>query len=168
MYSKIMHKLSFLLFLTLSINTFANDDFDCHSANDELGDSVHWAAMSMDLFDKKRYEQAVKTVDACLELFSYAAVVMQKDFNTKNKKAPRSGKVKKQEKKKIHANWAVNDVSAALWAKARSLEAMGDTELAKIAYSQCIFLTHGRAWDPKGWFWVPAKDCIQRGRKLIK
>ena len=33
------------------------------------------------------------------------------------------------------------------------LEEMGNIELAKIAYSQCIFLTHGRAWDPKGWFW---------------
>ena len=93
---------------------------------------------------------------------------MQKDFNAKNSKAPPSGKVNRKEKKKIYANWAVNDVSVALWAKARSLEEMGNIELAKIAYSQCIFLSHGRAWDPKGWFWVPADDCAKRGRKLIE
>ena len=166
-----MHKITVFLLLTVSINIFANDkydSFDCHSTNSELGDSAHWAAASIDLFAKKKYEQAINTVDACFAIFSYDAVVMQKDFNAKKAKAPPSGKVSRIEKKKIHANWAVNDVSVALWTKARSLEKMGDIERAKIAYSQCIFLTHGRAWDPKGWFWAPASDCIRRGRKLIK
>ena len=165
-----MHKITFFFFLTLSINIFANDNdkYDCYSTNPKLGDSAHWAATSIDLFAKNKYEQAVNTVDACFELFSYAAVVMQKDFNAKNTKEPPSGKVSIKEKKKIRANWAVNDVSVALWTKARSLEKMGDIERAKIAYSQCIFLTHGRAWDPKGWFWAPASDCIRKGRKLIK
>ena len=163
-----MYKIIFSFFLIISINSFANDNFDCHPTNSELGDSAHWAATSIDLFAKNKYEQAVKTVDACFELFSYAAVVMQKDFNAKTADVPPSGKVSRKEKKKIHANWAVNDVSVALWTKARSLEKMGELELAKVAYLQCIFLTHGRAWDPKGWFWAPASDCIRKGRKLIK
>ncbi len=95
-------------------------------------------------------------------------LLCKKSSMRKKAKAPPSGKVSRKEKKKIHANWAVNDVSVALWTKARSLEKMGDIALAKIAYSQCIFLTHGRAWDPKGWFWAPASDCIRKGRKLIK
>ncbi len=163
-----MHKIIIFLFLTFSIHSFANDNFDCHSTNSELADSANWAATSIDLFARRKYEQAVKTVDACFELFSYAAVVMQEDFNAKKVKSPPSGKVSRKQKKKIHANWAVNDVSVALWTKARSLEKMGDIELAKSAYSQCIFLTHGRAWDPKGWFWAPASDCIRKGLKLIK
>ena len=166
-----MYKITLFLLLTVSINIFANDkhdSFDCHSTNSELGDSAHWAATSIGLFAEDKYEQAVNIVDACLAIFSYDAVVMQKGFNAKKAKAPPSGKVSRKEKKKIHANWAVNDVSVALWAKARSLEKMGDIERAKIAYSQCIFLTHGRAWDPKGWFWAPASDCIRRGRKLIE
>ena len=114
------------------------------------------------------YKEAVSVVDACFSKFSYDAVVMQKKFNNKNTKFPASGRVSRKEKEKIHENWAVNDVSVALWSKARSLEEMGDIELAKITYSQCIFLTHGRAWDPKGWFWVPASDCADRGRKLIQ
>ena len=161
-----MSRFTFFLCITFSINIFADDNFDCHSTNPELGDSAHWAATSLDLFAKNKYEQAVNTVDACFEIFSVDAVVMQKGFNAENTKLPPSGRVSRSTKEKIHDNWAVNDVSVALWAKARSLDKMGDIEQAKIAYAQCIFLTHGRAWDPKGWFWAPASDCIQRGRKL--
>ena len=39
---------------------------------------------------------------------------------------------------------------------------------AKNSYAKCIFLMHGRAWDPKGWFWSPALDCAKRGKRLIK
>jgi hypothetical protein len=93
---------------------------------------------------------------------------MQKKFNATNTRLPPDGRVSRKEKKKIQANWAVNDVSLALWTKARSLEEIGEIELSKIAYSQCIFLSHGMAWDPQGWFWSPASDCIQRGQKLIR
>ena len=86
----------------LPINSFANDTVDCHSANSDVGDSAYWAEKSIDLFAKNKFEQAVKTVDACFGLFSYAAVVMQKDFNAKNSKAPPSGKVNRKEKKKIY------------------------------------------------------------------
>ena len=166
-----MYKINFFLALAISINIYANnnyENFECYSTDPELGDSAHWAATSIDLFDKNKYKEAVSVVDACFSKFSYDAVVMQKKFNAQNAKFPPSGRVSRKEREKIHENWAVNDVSVALWSKARSLEEMGDIELAKITYSQCIFLTHGRAWDPKGWFWVPASDCADRGRKLIQ
>ena len=163
-----MYKLSLLLFITVSFNSFADDNFNCYSTDGELRDSARWAATSLDLFAQNNYEQVVNTVDACFKEFSYDAVVMQKDFNAKKTKFPPSGKVSDREKKKIHANWAVNDVSVALWAKARSLEKLGNLESAGVAYSQCIFLTHGRAWDPKGWFWVPASDCVRRAKNLIE
>ena len=170
-YNEIMYKLNSILFVIISINIIANDNyenFECYSTNPELGDSAHWAATSIDLFDKSKYKEAVSVVDACFSKFSYDAVVMLKEYNDKNTKFPHSGRVSRKEREKIHENWAVNDVSVALWSKARSLEEMGDIELAKISYSQCIFLTHGRAWDPKGWFWVPASDCADRGQKLIQ
>ncbi|MDG1307009.1 MAG: hypothetical protein P8P22_02575 [Porticoccaceae bacterium] len=163
-----MRKITFLYLVAFSINSFASDNIDCHSTDPELGDSAQWASKAIDLFAKNKHEQSIKTVDACFKLFSPAAVVMQKDLNAKKMKAPSVGKVNFKEKKKIDANWAVNDVSVALWAKARSHEKMGDIDLAAIIYSQCIFLSHGRAWDPKGWFWSPASDCIRRGRNLFK
>ena len=165
-----MYKINFIIGLVISINIFANNDyenFECYSTDSELSDSAYWATTSIDLFDKNKYREAVSIVDACFSIFSYEAVVMQKKFNAQNAKFPPSGRVSRKEKEKIHDNWAVNDVSVALWSKARSLEEMGNIDLAKIAYSQCIFLTHGRAWDPKGWFWVPASDCAKRARKLL-
>jgi len=55
----------------------------------------------------------------------------------------------------------------ALWAKARSLHELGKIKEAETAYAQCLFLTHGRAWDPGGWFWNPSSDCIKYAIKLL-
>jgi len=93
---------------------------------------------------------------------------MQNRFNSENKRLPPSGRVSRKEKEKIHSNWAVNDVSIAIWAKARSLDVLEKKELAMKAYSQCIFLTHGRAWDPNGWFWSPSADCAKKAKKYLK
>ena len=81
---------------------------------------------------------------------------------------PRTGKVSDTTKKKIEQNYLMNDVSMALWAKASSLHKLGDIESAKETYSQCIYMTCGRAWDPKGWYWSPAQDCAKKVRKLLK
>ena len=155
-----------ILIITFSIN-FQLAGFDCFSTDPELNDSAFWASKAIDLFAKKEYEESIITVDACFVIFSPEAVIMQNRFNSENKRLPPSGRVSRKEKEKIHSNWAVNDVSIAIWAKARSLDELGKKELAMKAYSQCIFLTHGRAWDPNGWFWIPASDCIKRGKKLL-
>jgi hypothetical protein len=156
-----------LLLVSLFIINFHLNSFDCFSQDPELNDSAYWASIAIDLFAKKEYEESIKTVDACFNFFSKEAVIMQNKFTSQNKRLPPSGRVSKKEKDRIHENWAVNDVSVALWAKARSLDEIGKKNLAKKAYAQCIFLTYGRAWDPNGWFWVPASDCAKRGRKLL-
>jgi hypothetical protein len=28
-------------------------------------------------------------------------------------------------------------------------------------------MSHGRAWDPNGWFWSPSNDCAKRAKKLL-
>ena len=155
-----------ILIISFSIN-FQLAGFDCFSTDPELNDSAFWASKAIDLFAKKEYEESIITVDACFDIFSPEAVIMQNRLNSENKRLPPSGRVSRKEKEKIHSNWAVNDVSIAIWAKARSLDELGKKELAMKAYSQCIFLTHGRAWDPNGWFWIPASDCIKRGKKLL-
>ena len=48
----------------------------------------------------------------------------------------------------------MNDVSTALWAKARSQHQLGDIEQAKVTYGRCVYMACGRAWDPKGGFGV--------------
>ena len=155
-----------ILIIIFSIN-LQLASFDCFSTDPKLSDSAFWASKAIDLFAKKQYEESIITVDACFDIFSPEAVIMQNEFTAQNKRFPPSGRVSKKEKDRIHENWAVNDVSVALWAKARSLDEIGKKDLAKKAYAQCIFLTYGRAWDPNGWFWSPAGDCVKRGRKLL-
>jgi hypothetical protein len=67
----------------------------------------------------------------------------------------------------------MNDVSMALWTKARSLDELGLDIYAMEAYVECINMTHGRIWDsggyePQGWFWSPAEDCADRAQKYLK
>ena len=72
-----------------------------------------------------------------------------------------------QKERKIEKNWLMNDVSTALWAKARSLHKLDEIELAKTSYGRCVYMSCGRTWDPQGWFWSPAKDCAKYARDLL-
>jgi tetratricopeptide (TPR) repeat protein len=144
-----------------------NENSPCVSNNAELGDSAFWANTSLALYAQDKYLEAIKTVDACFNLWAGGAVTLQQTFNSQKEKLPPLGDFTPSEKKAIQENYLLNDVATALWVKARSLEEIGEIELAKKSYSNCIYLTHGRAWDPKGWFWSPSEDCIKRGRKLL-
>ena len=86
---------------------------------------------------------------------------------------PKVGKVTPKQKKAIQENFLMNDVSMALWTKARSLDELGLDIYAMEAYVECINMTHGRIWDSevmslKRWFWSPAEDCANRGTKIFK
>ena len=152
----------------------AEDDADdaeptnyCVSADPALGDTAYWAISAVELFSKKQFEDAVTVVDACFDKWGPEGGHQQKALHDDRTKCPGTGKVSKKHKKKIEANGLINDVSLALWAKARSLHELDQIEAAKQAYAQCIYMTCGRAWDPNGWYWSPAEDCAEFGRKLL-
>ena len=169
-YNETMYKINFFLALAILINIYANDDyenFECYSTDPELGDSAFWAITAIELYDKKKYQDAVNVVDACFQLWAPEAGNLQKKKYENNVKQPSLGKVDWREKKKIQENYLLNDVSMALWAKAVSLEMLEKNEILKKAYSQCIYMSHGRAWDPNGWFWSPSNDCAKRAKKLL-
>ena len=94
-------------------------------------------------------------------------VINRSAYTTKVKSVLERAKYQIKPKLRFKKNYLMNDVSMALWAKARSLHALGKDELAKQAYGQCIFMTCGRAWDPKGWFWSPAEDCAEQVQDLL-
>ena len=160
-----MKKFIFLSIFTINLEL---SGFECYSKDSELSDSSYWASSAIDLFANQKYRESIDVVDACFDTFSSEAVIMQNNFNKNNIKQPPEGRVSRKIREEIHKNWAVNDVSVALWSKARSLEEIGMIDQAKNTYAKCIFLIHGRAWDPKGWFWSPALDCVKRGKKYIK
>jgi hypothetical protein len=143
-------------------------DQACISTDPNTSDSAAWAISAVELFASEQYADAVTTVDACFVHWGPTAGQQQKELHDKGTRCPPVGKVSKRVKKKIDANGLLNDVSMALWAKARSLHELDRTEPAKQAYAQCIYMTCGRAWDPQGWFWSPAQDCAEHARKLLK
>ena len=149
--------------------TASNADIDpCVSDSSDLGDSAAWAVRAITQYADGQHQAAVTTVDACFDIWAPEAGQSQKAMFDAGEKCPRTGRVSKKTKANIQENYLMNDVSMALWAKARSLHELGDIELAKEAYGQCVYMACGRAWDPKGWFWSPAEDCAKFARKLLK
>ena len=140
----------------------------CVSRSAELGDSASWANAAVAQYADGDYEAAVTTVDACFGIWGAKAGQQQKKLHEEGAKCPRTGRVSARAKAKIHENYLMNDVSTALWAKARSQHQLGDIEQAKVTYGRCVYMACGRAWDPKGWFWSPAQDCATFARKLLK
>jgi len=139
----------------------------CVSADENIGDSAFWASTAVQYFANQEYEMAISTVDACFDLWAPDAGHQQKKMNNKGQACPPVGKVKARTKRKIEKNFLVNDVSMALWAKARSLHESQGANAAIESYSQCVYMACGRAWDPKGWFWSPAEDCANKVSSLI-
>ena len=140
----------------------------CVSSSAELGDSAFWANTAVAQYADGDYEAAVTTVDACFGIWGAKAGQQQKKLHEEGAKCPRTGRVSARAKAKIHENYLMNDVSTALWAKARSQHELGDIEQAKVTYGRCVYMACGRAWDPNGWFWSPAEDCATFARELLK
>ena len=140
----------------------------CVSADPALGDTAYWAITAVELFAAEKYSESIEVVDACFGLWGAAGGQQQKELHDSGAKCPAVGKVSSRDQRKIEANGIVNDVAFALWAKARSQHELGEIEAAKQTYAQCIYMTCGRAWDPKGWYWSPAEDCAKYGKKLLK
>ena len=164
------HILLILLFSFYSFNLYANPA--CFSNNGKLGDSAYWSITAIELFDQKKYEEAVAVVDLCFDIWGPEAKESQKKMHNDKVPYPKVGKVTPKQKKAIQENFLINDVSMALWTKAISLDKLGLDVYAVEAYVECINMTHGRIWDsggyePNGWFWSPAEDCADRAKKFL-
>ena len=167
--------LGMITFMALTSNMiFANSSMSdlvqknsCISMSPELGDSAYWAVTAIEQFAAKKFSKAIETVDMCFGQWGPEAGQKQKVMNRKNKVCPATGKVSSRKKRKIDKNYLMNDVSMALWAKARSQHELGQLDSAIKTYGQCVYMACGRAWDPKGWFWSPALDCAEQVRELI-
>ena len=165
------YKLLTLLLSFCSSSLLANPA--CFSNNEKLGDSAYWSITAIELFDQKRYEEAVAVVDLCFDIWGPEAKKIQKEMHDNKMPYPKVGKVTTKQKKAIQENYLVNDVSMALWTKAIPLDRLDLDNYAIGAYAECINMTHGRIWDsggyePNGWFWSPAEDCADRVKKLLK
>ena len=168
---KFPSSLLFLLIL-LPIYSFADNGLldnsnPCVSNDPEMGDSAAWAVGAMKLYEEKKFIDAINRVNSCFNIWGPEAGQKQKIIHDKGKSCPKIGKVSSREKRKIDKNYLMNDVSVALWVKARSLHELNEIELAKKSYGRCVYMTCGRSWDRNGWFWSPANDCASYARELV-
>lgn len=77
-----------------------------------------------------------------------------------------SAPVPAEEKDKVMALWALNDVGTGLFILGQALERSGDKTGALEAYKFLAEkLPYARCWDSKGWFWSPADAA--RGRVKV-
>ena len=67
-----------LIFSFYSSNIIANPA--CFSNNEKLGDSAYWSITAIELFDQKRYEEAVAVVDLCFDIWGPEAKQIQKEI----------------------------------------------------------------------------------------
>ena len=161
-------KLFIIVLASLDISAFSNNEQSfCFSTDPELGDSAYWASAAINFYNSGQNKKAISIVDSCFEYYVEDALYQQSQLKKAKTLSPPIGRVDFREKEKVFANYAVNDVSMALWTKAVSAEKLGEIEIAMDAYSKCIYLDYGRAWDPEGWFWSPSADCAKRGKRLI-
>ena len=122
------------------------------STDSKLGDSAFWAVHAVELFADKEYVNSIAVVDTCFNQWAPEAGQNQRSLHEKGTDCRPTGKVNRTVKRNIADNYLMNDVSMALWAKARPLNKLKRIESAKKAYNQCVYKACGRAWDPKGWF----------------
>ena len=85
-----------LLFSFYSSIAFANPA--CFSNNEKLGDSAYWSITAIELFDQKRYEDAVAVVDLCFDIWGPEAQKIQKESLLEiNKSVKKSLEVEKNQ-----------------------------------------------------------------------
>lgn len=104
------------------------------------------------------FDQAIKLAQECVNKWEAEAITQQNALSGE----PPNGIVTEEEKKEIFAHWALNDVGTAYFIIAEASLKNGKTNEAKLAYEKVKKFPFARTWDPKGWFWSPAKEASKR------
>ncbi len=98
-------------------------------------------------------EGVLAYTNKCLELYSDPAKEMQSKLTD----------YLKGTNEEIHALWALNDVSTALFIQGEAYRKADKKDEAKAAYEKLINeYTYGQSWDPQGWFWKPAEAAKEK------
>lgn len=138
-----IHRRLYLLFLTVVFVAVGQ------ARAEERCLSNAWKA-----YNEREFGHAIEFADSCIEEFGTQALAQE----TRVKAAPPCGKVNDQEKALIHRRGLLNDVATAAWIKTKSAEALGQDAVSTQAYTLVCEFSHGRTWDPRGWFWSPCSS----------
>ena len=119
--------------------------------------SAAWLA-----FGANDFARARSLAQECVDRWKNEAVRQQAVLT----QAPPKGTVSEADKNVILANWALNYVASAYYIIGQSAEKQAKIDEAKAAYKKVQTFPYARAWDPKGFFWVPADSASDNLTRL--
>lgn len=138
--------------------------------NEELTTSA-W-----DAYKGGQFEEAIRRADECLKLFDSDARSLQDELKEKKTPSPKIGKTSDSERDEILGRGPLNDVATCFFIKGETYSKMAEwatgaehvrlLAAAKKAYEEAAHFTYARCWDPRGWFWDPARTANNRLRSL--
>jgi hypothetical protein len=135
-------------------------------AGEQVPLNVELTSGAWDALNGREYVKAIALADSCVSEFSGMAEIEQAKLDSLKVPVPPEGSVTQEVKQEILSRGILNDVATCLFIKGRALEALNRKDEARKAYSAALSLPYARCWDPKGWFWSPAKAAQGRLRIL--
>jgi len=119
-------------------------------------------------FNTQDYGLSIARANACITQYESFAAAEQQQLRARGLSPPPVGAVPDAVRAEILNRGPLNDVATCWFIKARALEALGETESARRAYTEATRYIHARAWDPRGWFWSPSEAARERLAALGK
>lgn len=133
---------------------------------DELPLNSQLARTAWQALDGGNLERAIALTDSCIAEFGGQAEVEQGRLDSLGVSEPPEGGVSDATKAEIFSHGILNDVGTCHFIRATAFEKSGRNEDACEAYRAAARFHHARCWDPKGWFWSPAKAAVGKLRSL--
>jgi tetratricopeptide (TPR) repeat protein len=138
-----------------SVASGAKDQINAIETGVDFGDmtSATITGKAWEALGAGKYKDVDIYVDKCIQMYGSKAKEMQAAL----KEAIDPGK-NNENKDKIFAQWALNDVATCLFIKAKSRYNEGKNDEAKKIFQQIMSdYPFAQTWDPQGWFWKPAE-----------
>jgi tetratricopeptide (TPR) repeat protein len=112
-------------------------------------------------FNREEYQEAIRYAGLCIAQYRQAADELQQKLQSTDVLLP-IGAATEEEKQRVFANGALNDVATCFFLMGRSSEGLRRVNEAKQAYRTTMKYTFARCWDSGGWFWSPAEAASDR------
>ena len=139
----------------------------------EQSDNEKWTQEAWKAYNDNNFDSAIKEASQCITEFRRTADDTQKELKDKNEPLPPVGNVDDSKKRdEIFNRGPLNDVATCYFIQGESYAKLAEgiegaakkekLAKAKSAYEKAAKYTYARTWDPKGWFWDPAKKANER------
>lgn len=165
----IIPRLAALLFAAMAVSVFAEKPEEkaaekpavkAEEVKLDFGDgtSSTLTTRAWQALDAKKFAEVLAFTAKCRETYEAKALEMQKSL---------TAAVPAEEKEKVGALFALNDVGTCYFIQGRALEGLGKKKEAIEAYQFLAKkLPFAQCWNPEGFYWKPADAATERLTEL--